>query len=173
MNHIDLDLQNVFEARVGAAGLPNNLFESLGHRLAEAHRALHTRVDSGELPFLRLHEDHATRDAVLSLAAAHRRRFDDLVVLGIGGSSLGGRALLAALGGSGLRVHFPDNLDPDRFSSLLAGLDLRRTVFNAISKSGGTLETLAQLLIVRERLRDFGPQAMAEQIVITTDPERG
>lgn len=142
--------------------------------LRAAHSALHARVQSGELPFLRLHEDTATADRVAAFAAEARGRFDDCLVLGIGGSSLGGRALVAALGGAGLRVHFPDNVDPERFGDLLASLDLARTLVNVVTKSGGTAETVAQLLVVRERmLRSLGEARTRERIVVTTDPERG
>ncbi len=174
MPPVSLSLDNLMADRVGASGLPTDFLAAEAASLRAAHAALHARVRSGELPFLTLHKETAALDRIRELVAAHRARFQDLVVLGIGGSSLGGRALLAALGGAGPRVHFPDNLDPDRFSALLASLDLERTVFNPISKSGGTLETLAQLLVVRDRLLPrFGPAGLAERLVVTTDPEKG
>ena len=143
-------------------------------RLQAVHAALHTQVDSGELPFLRLHEDLAVCERIAEFAKSAALKYDDVVMLGIGGSSLGGRALVEAVGGSGARVHFPDNLDPEPFSRLLSGLDLQRTLFNCISKSGGTLETLAQLLVVRQALIDaLGADSLPEHLVLTTDPERG
>ena len=154
------------------AGLPSDLLDRPA--VGAAHAWLQTRVASGELPFLRLHEDTATADRIATFAASARARFDDCVVLGIGGSSLGGRALVAALGGQGLRVHFPDNVDPERFGDLVAGLDLGRTLVNVVTKSGGTAETVAQLLVIRERmLRVLGPERTRERLVVTTDPERG
>jgi glucose-6-phosphate isomerase len=177
MQHEPLHLEpgNLYTDKVGANGLSPECLSVLRPSLTAAHGAIHARVQSGELPFLRLHEDRATLDRVLEAASAARARFDDLVVLGIGGSSLGGRALIAALGGAGLRVHFPDNLDPDRFGALIDGLDLDRTQWNAISKSGGTLETIAQLLVVREqaaaRLGGYG--SLASRLVVTTDPQKG
>ena len=87
------------------------------------------------------------------LAARLRAGATDVVVLGTGGSSLGGQTI-AALAGVGIRglepfregprVHFMDNLDPATFAVLLAKLPLATTRFIAISKSGGTGETLMQ-----------------------------
>ncbi len=89
-------------------------------------------------------------------------KYDNFVVLGIGGSALGNIALQTALNkpyynlnsdyrGEHPRVFFPDNVDPDRFKSLLETLDLSRTLFNVISKSGSTAETMSQFLIARGR----------------------
>ena len=77
----------------------------------------------------------------------------DVVQLGIGGSSLGGQVLCAALlpprhnervGAKGVRFHFPDNVDPETFGALLDSLDPRKTHVHVVSKTGGTIETAAQ-----------------------------
>ncbi|HIA01962.1 MAG TPA: glucose-6-phosphate isomerase, partial [Myxococcales bacterium] len=142
-------------------------------RLSAIHKNIHDRVDSGDLPFLNVHQDEGVWECVSVFAESARDRFHDCVVLGIGGSSLGAQALVSALGGSGMRVHFPDNVDPTELASLLSSLDLKRTLFNCVSKSGGTIETVAQLLVVRERLkRDLGPY-WNQHLVVTTDPEHG
>src|SRR5439155_14457060 len=93
----------------------------------------------------------AIRAAAGRLAAGS----SDIVVLGTGGSSLGGQTLaqLADHGVSGVgllrappRLHFIDNLDPETYGTLLAKLPLATTRFVAISKSGGTGETLMQTM---------------------------
>ncbi|MFZ5762858.1 MAG: glucose-6-phosphate isomerase [Thermodesulfobacteriota bacterium] len=79
--------------------------------------------------------------------------FTDLVHIGIGGSDLGPRALylaLAAHARPGRKVHFVSNVDPDDAASVLAGLDLSRTLVNVVSKSGTTLETLTNEELVRQ-----------------------
>jgi glucose-6-phosphate isomerase len=79
----------------------------------------------------------------------------DVVILGIGGSSLGAQALAqVAFWGTrayapklGLpRLHIIDNLDGATFAQLLAQLDLNSTRFHVVSKSGATTEPLLQLL---------------------------
>ncbi len=94
-----------------------------------------------------------------------------MVVLGIGGSSLGG-ATLCRLADAGFgpkpespRVWFLDNIDPWTFEALMARLDLARTGFLSISKSGGTAETLAQTLAVLDRLNErLGPDDLATRM---------
>jgi glucose-6-phosphate isomerase len=110
---------------------------------------------------------------------------DTMVVLGIGGSSLGPRALYSALSrpldpffarspGLPRRLFFPDNPDPVTFRSLLALCPPEKTVFNIITKSGGTAETVAQFLIVYDRLeRALGKDRARRHVVVTTDPEQG
>jgi glucose-6-phosphate isomerase len=112
--------------------------------------------------------------------------FDTIVVLGIGGSALGTLALQQALRppfwnelDDEAREYFPrlyvlDNVDPATIGPLLARLDLRRTLFNVISKSGATAETMAQFMIVRERLRAvFDEDGYRGHLIFTTDPEKG
>ncbi len=105
----------------------------------------------------------------------------DVVQLGIGGSSLGAQALCAALlparhnefaGRDELRFHFPDNVDPESFGSLLDALDPRRTLVHVVSKSGGTLETLAQLHALLESFREGGSRiSFRRNFVVTTGPK--
>ena len=89
----------------------------------------------------------------------------DIVILGTGGSSLGGQTLaqLAGHGVPGLgllrgepRLHFMDNLDPETYGALLAKLPLAATRFVAISKSGGTAETLMQTIAALSAVKEAG-----------------
>ena len=108
--------------------------------------------------------------------------FRDLVVLGIGGSSLGALTVVSSLQhpfrsmqeqGEGLRVHFVDNVDPDAIRGLLEVLDPRRTLVNVISKSGTTAETMAAYLAFRAWLEEALGEEFSSRIVATTDPESG
>lgn len=76
--------------------------------------------------------------------------FTDIVLLGTGGSSLGAKALIALAGPHlrepDLRVHVPDNLGAALMEAVFAQLDMGRTHFIAVSKSGSTAETVAQLI---------------------------
>jgi glucose-6-phosphate isomerase len=106
------------------------------------------------------------------------------VIMGIGGSSLGPRALYTAayhpmqlMEGwkpeGGRRLFFLDNSDPDTVAALLDGLDPEKTLYAAITKSGSTAETAAQLMIAWDRAqRALGPKAAAH-FVFVTDPEKG
>ena len=117
-------------------------------------------------------------------------RFENVVVLGIGGSALGNIALQHALRPptwnllptekrGGPRLFVVDNVDPGALGSVLAYLDqvdptLERTLFNVVSKSGETAETAAQFMVVRSLLIERrGAKGHADHVVAVTDPEKG
>jgi glucose-6-phosphate isomerase len=149
-----------------------------------AAAGLARRRTAGELGFLDLPTDDALHRQSTDFAAKSRGKFDDVVVLGIGGSALGPIALRTALlkpqwnslstdeRGGQPRLHVLDNVDPRTISALLDRLDLERSVFVVISKSGGTAETMAQYLVVRERLNQKTADAKAH-LVFVTDPQKG
>jgi len=94
-------------------------------------------------------------------AADQLRRFDKVIFLGTGGSSLGGQALVSFHNGylyNGFKadaatkenktpeIQFIDNIDPYTFLKIINNTDIKRTAVVAISKSGNTPETIVQLL---------------------------
>ena len=133
-----------FADSIGAGGLTRAEFEPL---LAETGPAL-AALRASELPLLKL---PARRDDLpaIEAAAARMRGLDEVVILGTGGSSLGGQTLYALADASKKpRLHFHDNVDPHTFDVLLKTLNPARTGVIAISKSGTTAETLAQLFVL-------------------------
>jgi glucose-6-phosphate isomerase len=151
--------------RIGAEGVAaGDLADAIG-RTGAALDWLRARHADGGLPLLRLPAE--TGDLAATQEAARRltQGATDIVLLGTGGSSLGGQALAQLAGhavpGLGLlrdgpRLHFMDNLDPTTFAALLERLPLPQTRFVAISKSGGTGETLMQTIAVLDALKGAG-----------------
>lgn len=141
-----------------------------------AHRELMARRGK-DLGFYDLPENESVVQAIENEVNRLRSLADDLLVLGMGGSSLGGQALVSALGEAGPmanRVHFLDNVDPDTISATLEHLEPERTAVVVITKSGGTVETLAQLLIVRGWLKQrLGLGECQNRMVFVTDPDKG
>jgi glucose-6-phosphate isomerase len=192
---LTLDYANCLSPRVGQHGLdPARL--AAGSDLAQAVAAMtaslaKTRGTGWErwrdLPFGDFRKGHA--DAVQKAAAACRGRFDNLVVLGIGGSALGNIALQSALNAPtynllpadkrpGPRIFVVDNVDPHYFGAILSfcranGGGLKRTLFNVVSKSGETAETASQFMVIRDALQDELGPAYRENIVAVTDPAKG
>ncbi len=165
--------------RIGAEGVAKLALDDTIARSAEALDWLRARHGDGSLPLLRL---PAARDDLSSIhAAADRlRAASDVVLLGTGGSSLGGQTL-AQLAGHGVarhvrgrpQLHFLDNLDPDTFDALLASLPLATTRFVAISKSGGTAETLMQTIAALTAVKDVGLGARIPELFVgLTEPAR-
>jgi glucose-6-phosphate isomerase len=152
--------------------------ESYRGLAASVHAGIAARRKAGALPFHDLPRQDVS--AIERCAAERRGAFDDLVVLGIGGSSLGLLAVNAAL-----RTPFPrlepvprltvlDNIDPVRVSSLMGALDPRRTLVNVITKSGDTAETMSSFLVFRRWLEDrLGARAARDHLVVTTDAAKG
>ena len=165
----------------------------LPRRFREALRVVRSWRARGVLGFLDLPRDRSLAVRTRCTAAALHGRFDNVVVVGIGGSALGAAALRDALlppgwnelgaqaRGGRPRLHVLDNPDPDTTAGLLGRIDLSRTLFNVVSKSGSTAETLAQFLVIRQRLaaagRGDGPRdgrsRLRDHLVVTTDPDGG
>jgi glucose-6-phosphate isomerase len=90
-------------------------------------------------------------------------KFEDVLILGTGGSSLGGQALYALSSQTKPRLHFLDNVDPHTFERLFKTINPKTTGLIAISKSGSTVETLMQLLTCVQR-------GITEQVLVVTEP---
>ncbi|QQR91768.1 MAG: glucose-6-phosphate isomerase [Myxococcales bacterium] len=142
------------------------------------------RVQSGELGFWNLPDDESLLASISELKKALPKEIRHLLVLGIGGSSLGGKSLCHALSGSleipadakqnTPRVYFVDNSDPWYLQQLLERIEASKTLVVPISKSGGTVETMSQLLIVEQWLAStLGKQTAKKHLVLITDPKDG
>jgi glucose-6-phosphate isomerase len=113
-------------------------------------------------------------------------RFKNIVILGIGGSSLGGYALLKALlhpywndltdaqRQGKPRYYFLENVDSDQVAGLLEMVSLPDTLFLVITKSGTTAETMSAFLTVQATLKaSLGDANAKEHIVAITDASKG
>ncbi len=170
------DVEACFAQRIGAGGLSRETFDGLLRQCAPALDTLRRSRHGGVPAFLDVPARRDDLGPLATLAARFRGAFDDVLVLGTGGSSLGGQAV-AALAQRGFgppagspRVHFLDNVDPDTFAALFAALDPARTGIFAISKSGGTAETLCQLAVALDWLRAAnGEAALPEHAAAMTE----
>ena len=104
--------------------------------------------------------------------ASALKGFATVAVLGIGGSSLGGQALTALRKVSKPFVEFHDNPDPFSWTKSLKRFDLKKTHFIAISKSGGTAETLMQVLTAADALEKLGVKSLKKHFTIITEPHK-
>lgn len=176
-----LDYSNMM---ISPGGIDAAQFASARSEFSAAQKRFGERRNSGAVGFVDLPVDKQLLDQATRYAAAARGKHDDIVILGIGGSALGPIALRTALRPSGWnmlsdttrdgypRLHVLDNVDPETIAALLDRVPLARTLFIVTSKSGGTAETMAQFLIVHERLLGEGLD-VARHFVFVTDPEAG
>lgn len=183
---VELDYNNVMaDVLESNKGITAKQFNDTKPRMNEIHKELMRRRKEGELPFYDLPFQTQTLKSIRRMAEGIRKRAENFVVFGIGGSALGALALFTALSPQNhnllesSRRRFPrlfvaDNADPETIATLLNYVDPRQTVFNVISKSGTTTETMSQFMIVHDRLRrSLGKSSVKDHIVITTDPEEG
>lgn len=107
-------------------------------------------------------------DNLYEMAAKSKEGFDDLAILGIGGSRHTTESMITMLGIK--NVHFFSSVDPVSFNRFIQPLNLARTKFMVVSKSGGTMETTTAYNKVDEILRHtFKTDNVAERFVAMTD----
>ena len=176
-----LDYSNMM---ISPGGIDQKAWSEAGKQFVQAKRGFDALRAGGTVGFVDLPRDARLLDQVSSFARPVRGKYDDVVILGIGGSALGPIALRTALRPSGwnmldekARDNYPrlqvlDNVDPETIAALLGRLRLSRTLFIVTSKSGGTAETMSQFLIVHERLQSEKLD-IAKHIVFVTDPKQG
>ncbi len=105
-----------------------------------------------------------------------KNNWKNIVVLGIGGSALGSIAVRDALKSEfskGPKLYVLDNIDPAYTAELLDNLNLSRTLFVVISKSGTTTEPMIQYGLVKEILMKKFPKNYQKHLVFVTDPKGG
>ena len=187
---IKLDTRNVSSAQVGAEhGLDlQKAFADNADRVAQAVKGLYASKDQpgAWTRWLNLGYNEPLATELDAYAASVKGQFSDMVVLGIGGSSLGGYALLRALlhpywnnlsdeqRGGHPRYHFVENVDADQVNGLLDVLEPGKTLFIVISKSGTTAETMAAFMIAKDWLEKHLPaDRIHKHIVAITDAKKG
>ncbi len=134
-----------------------------------------------ELPY---NQQEVVED-IISTAKDSLEQYDDFVLLGIGGSALGPMAVHQALNhlqyndlpkskrGGKPRFFVANNIDPERLNALLDVIDVRKTLFCVITKSGSTSETMSQFLLVQDILKRYLGKDYAKQIIAITDEQKG
>jgi len=179
--------KNVTADVIGAEhGITHKQLEALAKQTSPLIIQLNKERKAGKTPYRDLPYSKENPKRIKDLAAKVKDDCENLVVLGIGGSALGNIALQTALNPymynlddtqrAGPRLFVFDNVDPAQLGSFLewVGNKLDKTIFNVISKSGRTVETASQFMIVRQLLLDkLGPEGLQNQVIVTTDAERG
>ncbi len=183
---ITLDINNLMSDVVGGQyGVSTAQIDAYQNEAAAAYEnILKRRGESGlgwtELPYV---QDDIV-DEIEKTADEIREKFENFVVLGIGGSALGPIAVHRAINHlhynelpqekrNGPRFYVEDNIDPERMSALLDVINVKKTCFNIITKSGATAETMSQYLIVSTALKEALGESWTKHIVATTDKEKG
>ncbi|MGA7972564.1 MAG: glucose-6-phosphate isomerase, partial [Pseudolabrys sp.] len=162
---IHQSIDSALEKNIGAHGVAEGALDAMLERAQGALESLRALHNDGSLPLLRLPERSDDLSGIREAAGKLGDGASDIVILGTGGSSLGGQTLaqladyrVPGMGNlrEGARIHFIDNLDPHSYQAMLDKLPLATTRFVAISKSGGTAETLMQTIAALSALKNAG-----------------
>ncbi|MBF0493155.1 MAG: glucose-6-phosphate isomerase [Deltaproteobacteria bacterium] len=149
-------------------------FNLIQKNLASYHEKLHQKFKDKTLGFYDLPDQSSFLELLPSKLNFIRDHFETMIVLGIGGSALGPKALIEALCGIyQRRVLVVDFLDPFAFTQLLETINLKTSLFTFISKSGETTETLSQLFVLYPLLKKKLGATWKKHFLIITDPEKG
>ena len=186
---LEFDYRNVTAEILGEENGLNisEEFDRYNDKIARIINDLNSKKDKpGQwLQWMNLGYNEETVWLVKEYAAMVKDRFENVLVLGIGGSALGGNAVCEALlkpywnlltpeqRENLPRIFFLDNIDPDQINGLLEILDLKKTLVNVITKSGSTAETMSQFMIIKQKLEEELGENYRRNIVATTDQNVG
>ena len=185
---LTIDTGNLFRDNVGAEGVAHEELLQFAPELRRAHAGLVAKSAGGlESEYACLHLATSVRDVLPQIreAAAGMKEYRDIMLIGIGGSNLGTKAIRHALkpeddaprasaDASGPHLHFVENIDSYHLERLFRRLSPDTTALLCISKSGGTIETVVQYLILRDWLtRNLGAKEARRRQWVITDPEHG
>lgn len=181
---LKVDFNNMMADALQERGIREADIHALDERLMAAAIAMEEKRGQMKWRELPYNQNEIVED-LLQTAKQVRSRAENFVVLGIGGSALGPIAVHQALRHlryndlpkekrGGPRLFVEDNIDPERMAALLDVIDIEKTVFNVITKSGGTSETMSQLLIIVDLLEaKVGRARIKEHLIATTDAQKG
>ncbi len=147
----------------GSSGPKEDYSKALS-QMASSQLVIRNWVEKDSQPFLSYSKNNLDISVIRNHAQNFRKRFKKIVVIGIGGASLGAQALTAIRSissGSRIKMVYFDNLDTDQVTIELS--ETSDTGFIVVSKSGSTLETLAQTLLALDK-------AKPDQFLFITGP---
>ena len=172
---------------VGKEGITPEQLTNLTPKIESANKAMVKKRAEGKMAWRDLpYNQSEVVDEINTYVNEMKNEIDAFIVLGIGGSALGPMAVQQALNhpyynelskekrGGFPKLYVVDNVDPERLVYLLQTIDPTRCLFNVISKSGSTSETMSQFMIIKQLLEDkIGKEATRKLIVCTTDAYSG
>ena len=182
---VKLDYNNMMKTYVGEEGFTMEELEKHKDLCRHAYDVAQGNRGKGmmgwtELPY---NQDEIVED-IIETAKKVRKSCENFVVLGIGGSALGPIAVFQALchlhyndlpksKRKGPKFYVEDNVDPERMIALLEVIDPEKTVFNVITKSGATSETMTQYLIIMDILKRALGEKAKDHMIATTSSAKG
>ena len=178
---ICFDFNNMLKENV-SGGIPRSAIENAKDLIPKVHEGVSKKRRMNTWRDLPFNQTEIVKD-LYEAGRKINEKFENFVVLGIGGSALGSKAMFTALKHlrynelprekRGARFYVLDNIDPDGISALLDVIDPAKTAFHVITKSGNTVETVTQFMVALDLLKRAVGDQFKEHIIITTDQAKG
>lgn len=167
---IKINYYGVLDEVVQEHGLKRTEIEQNNPEIIDA---IMNRTSSNMLGFLDLpYVEEAQLDDIISAADEVKRKFDNFMVFGMGGSALGTKTLFKAFERkTNLRCLVFDNVGPFLFVNTIKKFDITKTAFNIVSKSGTTTETMVQFMVLLNMFEEIGFKEYHNNIFITTEDD--
>lgn len=174
MSKITLQQSNIFSDKIGTHGLENLEFFAWEKKIKEIIRKIRQEAKTEKIGWTSLPFQEDEINEIAKFAKTERKKWKSIVVLGIGGSSLGTIALQQALQtDKETNLIVLDNIDPDFFTEKLESLKWKETLVIVISKSGTTPETMAQFYIIENILKHELKNDYKKHVIAVTDQKNG
>jgi glucose-6-phosphate isomerase len=174
------------DEHVGAGGISQQEILEAHTQFEAAKETVNAAKAAGKLGFAKLPHAAENHAEIVGLAEKVAKECQNLVVIGIGGSDLGARAVHRALNHQFYNMHeagrngrprlffVGDTTDPVTLQEILEVVDWHQTTLVMISKSGNTVEQMSTFLFLRSHLiKAIGEEASRHHIITITDPETG
>ena len=182
---ISLDFNNVMSDFIGDnEGIKKSELDNFFDRIKQAAENLEQKRKNGKIDWCELPYNQPVEE-ILEYVQETEDDIENFVLLGIGGSALGPLALHQAINHAFYnelsrdkrkhpRFYVADNIDPERLIYLFDIIDISKSLFNVVSKSGNTSETMSQFMIIKDLLeKKLGQEEAKNHIVCTTDSKNG
>jgi len=182
---LKVDMANMMSDAIGSEhGVSKKDLEYASEMAKSAHEKFQKWRESGDAIFFDYASESAPLEGIAEAADAAAKDWDDLIVLGIGGSALGLKCFARALlhpfwnalkknARNRPRLFVCDNVDPATFGAVWDIVDVERTGVVVISKSGGTAETAAQFMLSMDIMKKNLGDGWRKNVAVITDPKKG
>ena len=183
---LKIDYNNMMKEFVGQEqGFSTKDFSDNKKLVEQAFKTVSANRGTGMMGWTELpYNQKEIVDDIIATARDIKKKYDNFVVLGIGGSALGPIATFQALchlrhnelpksKRKAPKLYVEDNVDPERMVALLDVLDLDKTIFNVVTKSGSTSETMSQYLIIMDILKKKYGEKAKDHMIATTSAHKG
>jgi glucose-6-phosphate isomerase len=148
--------------------ISDKLLSSYLQKVKIAKDEIIDEIKNNNIPPLNIAAKIDDLEEIQNLANTIKSNFKKVVILGVGGSSLGAKTICAIKNQHDVEIDFFESIDGDTIKNKLDKVSLKETFFVVISKSGQTIETICQTLIIIEEFKKNNISQLSKQFIFIT-----